>query len=304
MKGVLYFLYRAWQKWRYHTSSDPFRKLVAELNRYEPQVELMGDSFSIPFCGLKGNIKLHGFLLTRFDVFRKLALVNRGGFEVRDSQVVYRIDDLTMRVTTAEELFIIHEIFFQNAYSIEVPEEAYIVVDVGMNVGFASLFFARCTSVKKIYAYEPFGPTYQNALSNFRLNPRVSKKVVPLNFGLGASDEVLDVPYSRELKGKNSIINQVGDSVEKVQIRSASSVIRALVQKHASDTFYMKIDCEGAEVEIFQSFANQPFPECIRGVLLEWHKKYPVSIVEYLRQNAFRIQNRGAAGIGIIIAFR
>ena len=68
-----------------------------------------------------------------------------------------------------------------------------IVIDIGMNVGIASLFFATLPHVEKVYAFEPFKAPYLRAMDNFKLNPALSAKIQAYNFGLSNKFEELDV---------------------------------------------------------------------------------------------------------------
>src|SRR5690606_36970804 len=190
-------------------------------------------------------------------------------------------------------------------YAIEVPEEKYMIIDVGMNVGFASLFFARNPKVEKIFGFEPFKPTYLDAQENFKMNLPFSNKIVAKNFGLGKRNDTYSVAYSNDLKGKNSIfITDHVSKLEKIDVKKANEIIDHLVYNNSSFNFYIKMDCEGAEFDIFDSLKYGKLPEQVKGILLEWHKNSPDQIIGYLKSNGFRIQLRGEGEIGIITAFR
>src|SRR5690606_13837023 len=88
-------------------------------------------------------------------------------------------------------------------YDIEIPESS-IVIDVGFNVGFASLFFAAKKNVSKIYSFEPVRPTFEQGLNNLCLNTRLSTKIEPFNFGLSDCDALAIVDYSYQCKGQVS----------------------------------------------------------------------------------------------------
>ncbi len=49
------------------------------------------------------------------------------------------IDGITIGITSAEEIYIAHEIFVRGVYNFVTTQEA-VVWDIGMNVGIASLF--------------------------------------------------------------------------------------------------------------------------------------------------------------------
>ena len=65
------------------------------------------------------------------------------------------------------------EIFLENAYSIGLQKpvkEGAVIVDIGANVGFFSLFAASQYKNSKIYSYEPVGANFKQLEKNKNLN--------------------------------------------------------------------------------------------------------------------------------------
>ena len=147
------FLYRQKQKLNYHLAKNDFIRKVAEINRNELKIILdkRKESFIIEGNKLSFSPVQHAFILDRIDLFFKLLEIKEASFSLKENVLIYYIDGLKLRVTTAEELFIINEIFIGKCYNIIVPQNEFIVIDIGMNVGFASLFFANNQKVKKRY---------------------------------------------------------------------------------------------------------------------------------------------------------
>ena len=56
-------------------------------------------------------------------------------------------------------------------------EKKYIMLDIGFNLGFTSLRMSLEENIVKIYAFEPFIPTYTEGMENLRMNPRLAKKI-------------------------------------------------------------------------------------------------------------------------------
>ena len=187
-----------------------------------------------------------------------------------------------------------------------VPEEQYIVVDIGMNVGFASLYFASIPQVTRVFSFEPFKPTFEDALVNLSLNPSISDKIQPHNIGLGSQNKSLIVGYSSSNKGQNSIYNSEGKDVENITIRSAREILKELIEQFPGSNFYIKLDTEGAEYEIFDSLFNgNDLFSRVKGFMIEWHEKGPISLEENLTRTGFKmISSNLGSKTGIIYAFR
>jgi hypothetical protein len=89
-------------------------------------------------------------------------------------------------------------------------------------------------------------------------------------------------------------------------MQNASDVINDVLNNNQTNTLYLKIDCEGSEFEIFNSFGNY-LPKQIKGVLMEWHFKEPLDIIDLLLKNSFKLVkfNLNTKSLtGLIYAFR
>jgi FkbM family methyltransferase len=221
------------------------------------------------------------------------ALRNAGArFELdHDRRFIVVADGIRCPVEGAEDVFILHEIFAQKVYRFVGPRPT-VVWDIGMNVGFAGLFFSSLPNVVAVYGYEPFVPTYQQAIKNFQLNPELARKIQPFNHGLGATQKSLTLPYSYEFKGSVGTHSQVARVTssghnETVQIMPTCGALDRIRQAHPGVDIVAKIDCEGAEFEIFESLANSGRLEQIHGFMVEWHDRGPEEIIRRLTAHGF-----------------
>ncbi|MDH5399263.1 MAG: FkbM family methyltransferase [Cyclobacteriaceae bacterium] len=300
------FLYRQRQKWNYHFAKNEFEKKVAEINRHELKIDLntKGKIFNIQGAELNFSINKHAFLIDRFDLFIQLTGVENTFFTIKKDVIIYHIDGLNLRVTTAEELFIIKEIFIEKCYNIIVPEEEIIVIDIGMNVGFASLFFAKLKNVKQVYSFEPFQATFEDALKNFNQNKDLRAKINPSNYGLGKSEGEHFVNFKKDLKGQNRTIITGQDGQIKVKIKACRETIEDILSKHKEDV-YLKIDTEGAEYDIFESLFSSTLHSQIKGFFIEWHDLGPASLERQLVREGFKMTSIVLGkNTGLIYAFR
>ena len=104
-------IYRQKQKWKYLTAKDSFERYVAELNRNHEQIRLQDQHFQVIGCDLNFHRKQHQFVVYQLNLFNALCMLPGGHFDIADGYLYYRISRLNLRVTTTEELFILHEIF-------------------------------------------------------------------------------------------------------------------------------------------------------------------------------------------------
>ena len=193
--------------------------------------------------------------------------------------------------TSDNPLYLIKEVFVKSEYNLNIKKES-ILIDVGMNRGAASLLFATNKSIKRIYSYEPFKPTFETARRNLGLNPQLSKKINAFNVGLGESEKTLEIPYLATASGGMSTTHEVCKSEKKetVIIKDAAKEIISVLEENKGKHIIVKCDCEGAEFEIFKRLSDEKIINKIDIVLMEYHFKKPDRLVDILTENGFALQ--------------
>lgn len=306
------FLYRQGQRLRYHMANDPIEKRIAEINFHERRITVQSDGYYINSLGLLLPLSGFSFLfhIRIFELFLSNASRLSGTYSYENNVLLFSFRGCRIRITGASELFIINEIFVQNCYNFKIPGSGKVgVIDIGMNAGLASLFFASQSNVEKVISFEPFKPTFDKALANFQLNPQLQSKIFPNNIGLGNENTSLNVQYNSDNPGINSVT--VGQGVdhakanETVLLKEARSVINDIILENKDFDFVVKIDTEGAEYPIFESLFADRLNVKIRGFFIEWHTHGPAALEEKLIGEKFSIASLVLNdNTGLIYAFR
>src|ERR1017187_4703817 len=151
-------------------------------------------------------------------------------------------------------------------------------IDIGANVGIASLSFALQPWVCQVTGFEPLKPTFEKALKHLDSNPTIAGKVTLYNFGLAGSDREVAVEYSPTWKGSvgirnsPSFIRTANDrTTEHMQLRKASAVLQEIGVGNHDEKFVIKMDCEGAEYEIIDDLVKSGSIQNISALMIEWH---------------------------------
>ena len=191
-------------------------------------------------------------------------------------------------------LYLIKEVFVKSEYNLNIREES-ILIDIGMNRGAASLLFATNENIKKIYAYEPFKPTFELAKRNLELNPQLSKKINAFNVGLGKTEITLELPYMSTATGGMSTTHNICEGEkntkkETVFIKDAAKEIAPILEENKNIYVIVKCDCEGAEFEIFERLNEEKIIGKINVVLMEFHFEKPDRLIHILTENGFAAQ--------------
>jgi FkbM family methyltransferase len=241
-----------------------FEAMYHRMGRYyiEDYPELSGTAFS----GIYPTLLCHNIEIISYDPATNL---------------VYLQKDMLRFCTTPEYPWILREVFAQHIYFIHpkyLKGRDYVVFDIGMNRGYASLYFASQHWCKAVHGFELNEYTVEYARENILLNPQFENKIAVYNFGLGKKDEHLECYYLPHRDGicttsyefLEDYAPEELDKVVKKQIslRSTSTVLRHLVE--ASDPaqrFVLKIDVEGAEYDIIEDLTEH-YPELMRRLEL------------------------------------
>jgi len=208
---------------------------------------------------------------------------------------VLSFSDINIYVESVEEFYIINEVFVEEEYKFKTPERV-VLIDIGTNIGTASLFFSLLDNVEKIYCFEPVLDTYNQAKYNFSINESAKKVVAINNFGLGKNDRDEIFIFDKQVKGNTGVRGKMSSSYSNnstteevnVKIKSASSEIQKIIDSNSNSKIVVKMDCEGAEYEIFESLTSDII-SCIDVFMIEWHDKGSKTIEDILLKNGFNL---------------
>ncbi len=195
-----------------------------------------------------------------------------------------------------EAMGITNEVLLNKEYAVVLGGDA-VLIDIGLNRGIASLFFAAYPNIKKIYSFEPFKPTFELAKRNLELNRKLKEKIVPLGFGLGKAEAVLELSYMDRATGKMSTTHDVckgqkNTRKETVVIKDAAKEIASILKKNENERIIVKCDCEGGEFEIFERLDEGKLIGSIDIVLMEYHFNKPDELVSILTKNGFAVHTK------------
>jgi FkbM family methyltransferase len=306
------FLYRQGQRLQYHVASSQAIKRIAEINRFSRVISICRNGYLINEIDLLLPKGIFDFIFRRnvFELFISVANELKGRYFLDNNRLYLKFDDLTIEVTSQSELFIIDEVFNKRCYNFSFPPNGAVrVIDVGMNVGISALFFAGLSDVVRVYGYEPFARTFNQAQVNFDNNKDRSLKIEPNNLGLGVKEEKVFAFYDASNSGKNTIVaenpqRRNGDK-EGIYVKPASEVVASLVNKYPNDKFVLKVDTEGSEYLIFDSLFHSPLPHQVKLIMLEWHFRGARPLEKTLLANGFTVTSFVLnVDSGLIYAFR
>lgn len=234
------------------------------------------------------------------------------GISINDDCSINAVfDNIQFNVVHVSDSCIMKEIFFNGEYKCYIGEEASIVIDIGMNIGLATLFFANYSNVKKVYAFEPFKKTYAQAIRNIMMNTeKIADKISAFNYALSNYNGKQRFEYNEDFPGGMRIANgsincSKGGDYAEIEIKEAGEILKNIIEANKDKKIIMKIDCEGSEYNIFESMEKFQLIDKIDVFLMETHDGREQEIESYLKKYHFIYFNQylgGPAGLGMLYA--
>lgn len=243
------------------------------------------------------NVEQFPFLANSFalDLITKLSQRKKIIINATDEGLFFTVDDIKLKIETREELFIIDEVFVSRCYDVTTCSQS-VIIDIGMNVGFASLWYANRADVVAVYGYEPFPSTFAQAKINISLNPKLESKIHCTNVGIGRVTQSLRLPYDPDRKGLSNMHGIPTDNrkqselqTEQVQVCSIADSLQNVIANNCQYDLVAKIDCEGSEYDIIPALSELGYLGNFKAISLEWHYHGPEKLTSILKQNGFSI---------------
>jgi len=162
-----------------------------------------------------------------------------------------------------------YEIFIREDY--KNIENNDIVVDIGSNIGLFTLY-AASMGAKKVYSIEPIKETYEY----LKFNTKDLSNIQVFNFGIGAKNEEVEFLTGEvsSISGKKELTENIehywglNRKKEKVTIKNVNDFIS---ENNINYIDYLKIDCEGAELEFFETIDKDFLKHKIKKITGEIH---------------------------------
>jgi FkbM family methyltransferase len=185
------------------------------------------------------------------------------------------------------------EVFYDKIYDRDFVkiEKDDVVVDIGANLGMFSVY-AQNFNPSKVVAVEPSPKEYEcleknvSSFNNIKCYKyAVSDKSGTINFLL-AEGGVSNRIYNPETQ------NNFFDAISQEIFVNAISLNDLIAQENLDKIDYLKVDCEGAEFEIFNSLDQSFLQNKIKKVAIEYHSKtIKNDLLNLFLSNGFILEN-------------
>lgn len=254
------------------------------------------------------NLKKHNIDIKKIRFLNRIDVLDEDGgwvYEAADDEsIISMIGNVRIREKYLTDFDIVAEVFVNNTYNVNLPQKDTVLIDVGMNIGAVSLYFAGKSWVSKVYGYEPFPDTFKQALENFELNDsNIKSKIYPINRALLDKDGDIEVPIATGDTGWRTVLAEDdGGWKMNISCKDAAAEIGRVIDENVGKRIILKIDTEGSEFAIFNSLKKTNLLNAISAIMMEYHRN-PKEILELLTAYQFKYFVTGH-GIGMIYAVK
>ena len=179
--------------------------------------------------------------------------------------------DVFYRSGTADP-FVLYQILFRRGKKAEyyVPPalQPEIILDIGSNIGASIIYFHRQFPAAKIFGFEPHPDSFRVLQKNVAHLPGVTV----FNYGLGATHQRIAASADEVNFGAFNTRGRFKDrgypaAPVECEIRRLDDVLREL---DIAQIDLIKIDCEGAEADVFSTLPDEILNRC-HWIVGEFH---------------------------------
>jgi FkbM family methyltransferase len=156
-----------------------------------------------------------------------------------------------LRVRTTD-IGVCHEILIRRLYDYKLPATPKVIIDAGANIGLTSVFYANAYPGARIIAIEPEESNFRMLIKNTSFYPRIE----PVNAALWGENCELDLcDMERGHSAFQTKDRPASRTANRARVRGIT--LDKLISELGVDFVdLLKIDIEGAEIEVFADAAR------------------------------------------------
>lgn len=204
-----------------------------------------------------------------------------------------KLHNFSVTYFNKEELKVLDkEIFSDGIYEIELVKDSPLIIDVGSHIGLSILYFKKKFPKSKIIAFEPNPNVFPLLEGNIIQNGLIGVEVHDVGLGLKEGKRLLYIDssdsnaFSTSSFHPNAWNGKQKTLPIKVRVKKLSKYLNTKCD-------LLKMDVEGAELEILQELVESRKIEFIQNLVFEYHpinKNRLKKIMKLLVENHFELE--------------
>lgn len=192
--------------------------------------------------------------------------------------------------TYSGDIDIFYEIFWKKVYSFSSTGTPRFIIDIGANVGLATLYFLKEFPGCKIICVEPDPANVETLKKNLEL--QIKKQQVKVYEAAISNNDGNMFLNSPQLKYNSKLLADDNNDEMNLSVK-VLSMNNFLKENSIEQTDILKIDIEGSEVELFS--ADVSWLSIVKEVVIETHSITAEEICsKAFKENQFVLQDHTA----------
>jgi len=173
--------------------------------------------------------------------------------------IVIKIRTNSTDLMTLTNVWLVKE-YFQHGLNINNED---IIIDIGAHIGLFSLYASQYCKKGKIFCFEPIKNNFDLLEENIMLNK--IKNVFPYNLAVSSNTSTTTIYLSKDEAAHSMYLKNSNPIVVK-----STSLEKIFYDHQIEKCDLLKLDCEGAEYDIFEILSESLFYK-INKIVLEYH---------------------------------
>ena len=214
---------------------------------------------------------------------------------------------LRFQIRTPMDVWVLKEAVLERQYeraSVAI-QDGWTIIDIGAGIGDFAIGVAHAHPRANVFAFEPFPESFALLQENLRLNSISNVKAFPL--AIGNTSGTMQLTLATPEPVQHRTVGTTTNTTTGITVTS-TTLDQVFAEHKLAACDYLKMDCEGAEYEIFFGM-NPATLKKIRHICLEHHNgvtQYShVDLIRFFEQNGFRakrIPNPAHSDLGLVYA--
>lgn len=231
------------------------------------------------------------WLALRLNLTQKHGL---GAFRFRNGKV-FRVDFSRAGLGVFQEVWLLDA--YQRHYSIKPGD---VVIDIGAHIGAFSVLAA--SKGASVYAYEPTPRSFACLKENTKPENTKPGRVQLFNSAVTATEGAVKLyEWTEGDVGNTTLLANISDDPNTPSFTAASTTFARVLENAGGRCDFLKIDCEGGELDILKSLTFETAKR-IDHIALEYHLNLG-EVTSLLSELGFVIEGRqGNPNLGFLYA--
>lgn len=225
-------------------------------------------------------------------------------FRMREQDIVLHCPSGEARVAPIEILNFDAYEPAETAVMAMLSEHAQVILDIGANIGWYSVWFAKRNPAARIHAFEPMPRTHAYLQRNLAENA-VGARVTAFNYGLSDAAGTVEF-FVAPGSGTNASLKNVAGASDAHAVTGLTLTLDQWVSNHGVVPEFIKCDVEGAEFLVFRG-GRQTLERCKPVVFTEMLRKWsapfgyhPTEVISFFADLGYVCFAIGSEGVRVL----